>query len=404
LLLCVPLFIFYVPSANATTYYTYTFHGPFYEDGTAAAANVSCALLYVNSTIYRFYMNSTFGTYSNLTITSTSPAQQIIWNASSALNYTRRYDFLPNITSDTVNLYVPSPLTPAYIYSFSISDFYGMINPYLESSISTDGLTSHAVERWNLNSSGTVTFVMAQSGTYTLTFICNQGTYAQSFTAGSTFTNSLTILAGAIPVANATLGLNVYAEAVRLNETAVGILYTDSSNSTSALNILITHKDGVTSVNDYLYSTPSNALTLIWNDGDVDKDYYINVTSTSNGQVYEWDLIAASNQFVNPMSGLFDWLGKNVRTMPQVSTGWPTQNGITLDPAQLIAAFLIILGLAVGSYFSTGASCVIAWVIAGVMLYLHWWQGSIPMLSLAFFFTILILIDEYKKQTGGTFS
>ena len=177
------------PSGPAT--YNVTINGPYSENGVPSAGDtVIFYLSFANNTIYSHNVTSTVGVAGSIFISSTSPFTQLTWNASSTsstLNSTRVYRFAQGahgINDSVVNLYIIDPSKPAYQYTFSVSDYYGMITPFLQTSVSPDGTNSYVVERVNLNETGGyVTFVMQQYQVYTLTFICQQGTYGQTFTA-----------------------------------------------------------------------------------------------------------------------------------------------------------------------------------------------------------------------------
>lgn len=382
--------------AHATTY-TYTLHGPYYEDGGVANADVGVAVLWVNGSTLRFTMHGDGVTANTTTFTSDSAAFQILWNASTALNFTRIIDFTGAITEE-YNVYIPSPLVPAGLYAFSVTDFANMQNPYLQTSISTDGVTTNVVERRSLNTTGTVTFVMAQYGTYTLTVQSNLGSIVQQFTAENIFSTNIPVLAGAFPVTNSTVPLFT---AQRLNTSLIGIAYSDPSTLTDWLYVNITHRSGSVTINDYVTNNTGSSQSILWNDGDSDKAYLVTATAQINGVQRTWIVAIPKTASTNPFSGIFDWLGQYTPTLPHVQTGWP-EGMSSLQIAQLFGAVIIFFFLSVGSFRSVGASCILAWIVAGIMLVLGWWGGgtvyaSIPEFALAGFLSIFIAIDEAKQ-------
>ena len=380
--------------------YTYTLHGPYYEDGGVAPETVTVAVLWVDGAILRFNMTAIGSTANVTTFTSSLPAYQMIWNASNTLNYTRIIDFLPE--SEDVNVYIPAPVLPSYPYTFNVISFAGVTNAYLQTSISTDGSTWHTVERANLNSTGSPTFIMAQQGTYTLTFICDQGIYSQQFIAQNIFTESLPILAGMFPISNVTYPT---VDVSRLNSTLIGISYQDPSNSTDWFNITITHQSGSLTVLDYSNTpTSGSPQTILWNDADAEKSYNVNSTALIGTQQYIWINQAPSSASTNPWLGIWDWLGKPILTMPYTSTGWPlgmTTNNI----AQIVGAIIILFFLSIGSYRSSGPVCIIAWIMSGFMIAFGWWGNgvvgglsAIPEFALSGFIAIMIHLSEAKDS------
>jgi hypothetical protein len=383
--------------------YTVTLHGPYNEDGYAAGATILCSLTYANNTVYQFTMNSSISDVSNVTITSTSQFVQLQWNASSALNLTRLYRFIDDAANDSVNLYVIKSTQPAYLYTFSITDFYGMSNPYLEARISPDGVNSYVVERADLAEGGTVAFVMTQYQMYSIAFVCDQGTYSISFTAqiqGSPgqYPVSLNVLAGNFPSTNATT--TIFSEATRLNSTTVSLTYVDPTGNTSWVYAQIYHKQGAVDIVDYTINNTGNVQLIIWQFAQADIDYYVYVQCYSGGELRDWTLpTGTSFSETNPFIGLLDFLGQPTDTLPHVQTGWPLEM-TTGQIAQLIGAFVVMLFLCIGSFRSAGVCCLVSWIIFGVMLYLGWMGTvtpyTIPMFAFSGFVALFIAIDEGK--------
>ncbi len=384
--------------------YNVTLIGPYYEDGAVSTDTVSCLLYYANSTVYPFTLTSSLGTPGTVFISSTSPFTQLTWNASSTsatLNATRIYRFANGanaINDTTINIYILYPTKPAFEYTFSVSDYYGMIDPFLETSVSPYGNATYVVERVNLNETGGyVTFVMQQYQPYTLTFICQQGSYTQTFTpnvqgAPGQQPINLNVLAGNFPSTTSTSIITAYA-----NRTGTSTIYTTylnpTENATTWVALSISHRQGATSIIDYATNTTGDSVTFSWGLADANTEYTVTVTALSGGVTYTFTLSVPSVSGDNPWASI-DWtvIGTYMPTLPTSYTGW---GGI--DPTQLLAAMLILFALGIGSYFSTGMSCIVSWVIAGVLLAMGWWQGSIPLFCLAGFFSVLVLIDEYKK-------
>lgn len=385
--------------------YSVTLHGPYYEDGTAAAyESVYCNLYYANGTIYPFIMNSSLGEVTNLTLTSTSSFVQLQWNASSTLNYTRIYRFVADTTNDDVYIFIPKSTQPCYIYTFSIADFYGMSNPYLESRISPDGVNNYVVERADLSEGGTVAFVMTQYQMYSLSFVCDQGTYTQSFTAQvagtpGQYAVSLNVLAGNFPSTNATTGF--FLEATRLNSSTVTLSYIDSEANSSWVYIQIYHRAGSEDIVDYTVNSTGNVLLIVWDLAQEGVDYFVYVQSYSGGELHTWVLpTSRSYSDSNPFVGLLDFLGQPTGTLPYVQTGWPL--GMTTGHiAQLIGAFFVMLFLCIGSFRSAGICCIVSWIIFGVLLFLGWMGAvtpyTIPMFAFSGFVAIFIALDEGKS-------
>jgi hypothetical protein len=392
-------------NVEAQTYYSYTFHGPYWDTGYIASGNtILCQVLWMNSTAWSFSLNADNITYPDtLSFASSSKISQISWNDSSTLNFTRRIVFPNTTTTANELLRITNPTSPAAIYVFPVTDFFGMINPFLRVSHSDNGINDlYLVEQVDLSAAGTPSFVMQQYQTYTLTFICSQGTYSQQFTAENTFTNTLAVLSGMFPTANVT---QPTAFVERINSTLVGVSYIDPSNTTSGGSVLISHQSGLLTVSDYVNSNLGNITTILWNVATAGVSYNVNVTATVNGVTYIWMLVAPEEASANPWLGVFDFLGQNTATMPHVQTGWP--EGMTsAQIGEIIGACVVMLFLCIGSFRSAGACCMLSWIIFGILIYMGWigvvTPYMIPQFAFSGFIGILIMLDEAKSVARET--
>ena len=365
---------------HAQTYYTYTLHGPYYDDGSVVNnGQMGVTVLYANDSITRFWMNNTGLAVNTTVIVSTNQAVQILWTSGIA-NVSRVYYFLSNATTDEVYLHVVSSQVPAFVYTFNIADLVGMRNPYLQTSIS-NGSMNQAVERQSIGGIGIASFVMAQYGTYTLTFICDQGTMSQSFIAETTFSVNLQVLAGAFPTSFTNQSA---ASATRLNSTAIQINYTDPDAATTWIYVAITHQVGATTIIDYTDNQTANSYTTTAT-VDNQTDYYVQIQALRYNQVTQWNFVCpAPLTSTNPFTGLLDFLGS-----------WPPG----IDPAQLIGAAIIMVFLCIGSFRSAGVSCVLAWIAMGILMAMGWFSAGVPMFAFAGVFSIIVVIDEGKSTT-----
>ena len=385
--------------------YQYTFIGPYYDDGTTSTNTISAIAYWVNGVTYPFTLT---GPAASTTISANAPLTLLTWNASSTLNQTRTITFMPTPTSQSYHLFITNPNQPSFTYNFPITDFYGMTNAYLETQVSIGG-TLYTVEQVNTNNIGSPNFIMQQYQTYTLTFVCTQGSYSQQFTAGSTLTNTLPVLAGAFPTTNTTYPV---ADAERLTSTLIGITYSDPATSTDTVNFLITHMSGDTLVIDYNDIKTGTSQTILWGNADPQTSYTVTVTATiSNassayGTNPQWIITVPETASANPWLGAFDWLGQYVQTMPYTPTGWTGANGQQLSTgliAEFVGMAIILFFLGVGSYRSSGATCIIAWLMSGILIYLGWWQNgivgglsAIPSFALCGVIAIFITLSEAK--------
>lgn len=365
---------------------SYIVHGPYYEDGTVADAYVSATIFQPYNTSISFGLNGTDGTADDYSTILAQPASYMTWNCSSVENYTRAYYFLPTETFDEIWIFVPRTTEPFYPYTFIPADFYGMRNPYLESSINIDG-TKRIVERKKADINQ-ITFFMIQWHRYDLTWRCDQGTYTQSFSAETTFTTSLVVLAGAFPVSTSTMPTIT---ASRPTSTSILVSYADSLGSTVWVSVEIWHYNGALKVTDYFYNETASSLSINWTAAISTIDYYVYVQAYTNGIHYDgWRFSLPANPNVtNIFAGLFDFLG----TYP---------SGVVV--ANMVGVGIVLLFVAIGSFKSTGIACILAWAMFAILTLIGFITigdatYGVPQLFLALAVSVLVFIEERKAET-----
>lgn len=358
----------------------YIIHGPYYEDGEVATNYVNVSIYQRYNVTYSFGLNGTDSVADQVEILIAQPALYMNWNASASLNYTRSYYFLQDDYFDEVWIFVPKTTEPFYPYTFVPTDFYGMKNPYLETRINVNGVV-RTVERKSVDINQ-ITFFMIQWHNYDLTWICDQGTYTQSFNAENTFTTSLVILSGAFATNTASMPL---ASAARLNSTCIHASYADSLEATYWIYLNITHRaTGGTYELDYAVNETDSSYSLYWNLATNTTDYTVNIIAYTPLGLLSWKFpCPVTSISTNPFEGLFDFLGE-----------WGS-----LNPSQIPAVVIIMLFLAFGSTKSTGASCLIAWIIAAIFAIMGWYIVSVPIFAFAGVTSVLVWIAENKETT-----
>lgn len=400
---------------SAVTYYNYNFAGPYYYDGSIPNSNQTAvvSLLWVNGTRYDFNLTVTaLGvSVSTKNVTSTSPVYQALWNSSSSLSLYSDIDFQPLNATQNVNIYIPASSSVAFNYTFTITDYAGMTHAYLEAGLSTNGVTVNLLQQSDLNNgAGTATFVLAQYGTYTLTFLCDQGSYSQQFTAKGILSNSLLVPATAFPATNLTY-TTVNAE--RVNSSEIAIVYVDPTVSTQWATFLIYHPVGTVNIIDYYLNQTGNSQTVTWNGADPQVSYIVNVTAlltnvtSGYGFMPSWTFSIGTLPPANPFLGVFDWLGQYVNTMPYTPTGWTGANGQQISSgmiAEFVGMAIILMFLGVGSYRSSGITCIVTWIMSGILIWLGWWSNgvtgglaAVPSFAICGFIAIFIQIGEGKQ-------
>lgn len=357
----------------------YEFIGPLMDgtDDWAYGDVATLTLTSIDGTIYTHDLAPDVGWH----FTSAQLAT-VSWNASAVDNATRIIDFLPTETSGTFNIHIANPDLPTSYYLFTFTDYFGMTNPYVGIYTSEPSdLTLQ--ERHNLVTSNTVPFYLRQFYTYYIDVICDQGSYSIPFRTGAVFSQSISILAGSF-------GSNNYASsnasATRSSGTTIDFTYYNPNSTTTKDYVSVFHYSGTTEVQDYSATKTSSAnsysgtITV----GDESLNYYTKIVATEIGVNKTWiipcpALTTGQNPFV-----IIDKLG----SIPGV------------DLTQLIPLALISLFLAVGSFKSTGASCIFAAIAAGFFVVMGWYVLSTWFIGFAIFLGVLTYIAERKEEQG----
>ncbi len=374
--LCVSCLAFVVPQAQAV--YIYPVSGPYYDDGTIPNENVTVTAYFMNNTIYTFQLQGNGTHVDNVNLTSTSQISKMVWNASSANNYTRVNDIFFGLYG--TRIYIPNPATYSFVYSFTVTDFYGMSNPYLQTSVSSDGINYYVVES-KLIESNPITFVLQQYTSYRLTFRCTQGTYTQTFSAEEVFTIDLLVMHGAFLSTNTTY---IEANATRPTSTSILTQYLDPSASTTWMYYTVTHKVGTTTYTDYTYNNTGSSQSDLWSSANATVDYTVNMQALVGTETYTWTIpVSASTIGTNPFTGLITPLGT-----------WPS--GFNADELPWI--IIVICVAAIFSFWSVTAGAFLSWIIAGVFMALGWITViPVPVYGLAGVVCFLVGYAESKK-------
>jgi hypothetical protein len=164
--------------------------------------------------------------------------------------------------------------------------------------------------------------------------------------------------------------------------------------------ISIYHVSNGVEIVDYTANSTGSSQSFYWYNAIEGIDYSVDVQANVAGNTMAWTVTTSFTSNTNPFLGIFDFLGIHTDTTPQILTGWPA-NMTSAQIAQLVASAIIMLFLCLGSFRNAGASMIMAWIMAGIMLYLGWFQGgtayaAIPEFALAGFLSILIAIQEGK--------
>ena len=157
--------------------------------------------------------------------------------------------------------------------------------------------------------------------------------------------------------------------------------YLDPNATTTWLYVQITHLAGGNTIIDFTDNQTANTYTTTQT-VDNATDYTVQIQTYRDGTITEWDIPCPVTSGSNPFAGLFNYLGT-----------WPAG----IDPAQIVAAVIIMLFLAIGSYGSAGVSCILSWIITGILMAIGWFTMGVPLFVFAGILSILVVLDESKK-------
>ncbi len=385
------IFIIYgYPAEPIVSGYSYTFQPPIYDvQPQEQINNAHLFLTSITGITYQVTVNSQTSYTFNMT-----QLRSVSWNYSTALDITRTIEFLP--TDGTVNgqtvfpIFVASPHYSSGGYLFNIVDYTGSAQ-YLQL-----GRDHSVLERKSLMISGTVEFSMYQGITYTLTIVGTEGTFAQTFMAGSILSTNVLVLEGSFGNAT-TYGQDTTFKAIRQNSTCLNVYFNDLTDNVAFFNFTIYRQIGTEQFEAYSGEATNEyfPLNALWNNAEASASYTVKAWAydTSNTLLQSWTVnIPTAQQATNPWEALLDPLASQVATLPG-SAVLPTGFNVAQLPAAIIVAFV----LAVFSFKNHDVGCLLAWVIAAIMVGLGWFTVSLPAFGFALFLSILIAFSEGKK-------
>jgi len=270
-------------------------------------------------------------------------------------------------------------------------DYTGSVQ-YLE--VSTAG---YLVERRNIALMGSADFSLFQGGYYSITAIGSLGSYSQSFIAGNIYNTNFIILSGSFAEYNAPGGNQRVFSASRDENGSITIYFNDPERRgyfnftiyTHLGNDLVSVYDGVSVFNQQY------PVRFVWSDAEHRTEYTIKAYHYSNDNVLLGSWIVDISTFTsntNPFTALLAPFMVPVETLPG-SAVLPTG----FDAAQIPAAVIIGLILAIFSWKNHGIGLLLSWGIALVLVTLGWFIVSLPAFGFALVFSVLVLIGEAKR-------
>jgi hypothetical protein len=353
-------------------------YGPYFENGLLAPNHVNVTLSLQDSSSSWFVLDGSDGAADLVMLNCSTLPITLTWNITNpATNKTRTY-FVYGTTYEDVYIFLPNPDEPYYLYTFTVTDFAGLTNGYLETIINVNG-TNRIVERYSLNVINQIPFWMTWSHRYQLRLVADQGTYNYgSFIALNTQEQQIIITKDMFPIAQP--GMNVTVSALRKNATWIQLNYTDSQSLTVWLHVNIETRSGYGYVSIYSTNNTGQTQQVNWYSAHADLDYLVVATALRSSQETWSFSLHKLKSSSNPWDGLLDILG----SLP--------------FPVKYLIGFLLLLAFAgCFSFIHTAFGCVIMVIIAGLLNYLGWLDIPVTALGMAASIAVMYVIYDAKK-------
>jgi len=370
--------------------YSYTFVGPIFEADPQSSSTAFLTLTGLDGS------RNQISVATGQSYTWTTPLAAISWNFSSILNLTRTIEFLPTDGTpsgmQTFQLFTASPDYVMGIYVFSVVDYTGMAQ-FIE--VNLGGVV---VERRSLVMSGSADFTLYKGLTYSINVISiRSGVFSQLFTAGNIFSTNILLLANSFGEAPIAAERADFLSVVRSDNGSVISISFFSPSNTGHFNFTILKNVGSSSVVVYSGNILGAYLPLnfVWSEAESFSDYTVQgFHYASDGSLLRSWIVSVPVRVdkSNPWSMLLAPFSISVNTLPG-SAVLPAG----FDIAQVPAAAIIALVLAIFSWKNHGLGCILCWVVALVMVSLGWFVVSLPAFGFALFTSVLIVFVEGKR-------
>lgn len=349
-----------------TPAYQYVLYGAYNEEG-ARDGNISVRFYRPTQETLNFTLDGT-----NTTDSESAPN---IFHFDLGSNFTRVY----YVYSSFENIYVFKPTEPFNEYYFTVTDFYGVTNGYLETLINVNG-TDRIVERWKLDVLNDIPFTLSWGHTYKLRLVCDQGTHVfGSYVAGGVTSFNLIIFEGMFP--RTYPGVNVAVIARRMSATWIQTNYTDSQEITDWVLVVIQYRSGYGWLTAYSTNNTGNSQQINWYDALSQTDYIAKVTASRDGETSTWSFSCGKMPSDNPFEDLLEGLGE-----------WP------IEGKYVIGLFMVLAVLGVFSYWSMPLGCILAVMTAAFLNLIGWLNLSWNLIALAFAIGIFAWIGRAKRE------
>jgi hypothetical protein len=280
---------------------------------------------------------------------------------------------------EEIYILIPVNTTSYATYTFSIIDFAGISNAYLETLSSIDGVT-WVTERQKADVINTMPFWLTWAHRYDIRLICNRGVYSWGgFIPLGEQLQTLIVTPDMFPQAE--YGLIVTLNAERINSSLIQINYTDTDEVTDWVAVSIKYRSGFSYTVAYSTNNTGNTQQIDWNSADNETDYLTDVSIYRKGHLYDFTFnCPAPTVSANPWTGLLEVFGT-----------WP------FPAASFFAICIILMVAGIFHYAFLAAGCVVTWLIAGFLAVIGWYDIPWVSLGLAGVIAIVVAIQQSKK-------
>lgn len=354
---------------KASAWIGYTLNGAFNEDGTQNWSGVNVTMTRESQAPETFFLNGTSA--------PTATVQATVFVFDLGYNESRTY-YTVNGAAETITVVLPSG-TYYNTYYFEVVDYVGLQWGYIESVLNVNG-TDTVIERQVL-AGNELPFTMSWGRAYTMRLICDKGayTYPKPYVAGASTSFTLGVTADLFPVTPTDInGLTVRAS--RMNVTWIQAYYNDIYSNTTWVSFDI-YEYG-TSVSLYHYNVSLQTVTVNWMEAASDTDYYVVIEISHallGSKVWSFPCpVPVANE--NPFAAL-NYLG----TFP-------------FDATQIPAVIILVaVGLSF-SWYSVPIGLLVEVIVAGLLIWLNWFDVSWAWLTVSGTLIIIIALVEAKER------
>jgi len=354
-----------------TGYTTATFYGAYNEQGTRDGA--------INVTVFRpeqgaltFELNGTYNITSEV-------HPRLVYEFDLGYNESRVYYWRAGVGYE--DIYVFKPTSPYYTYYFTVVDYVGITNGYLETLINVNG-TNRVVERWKLDVLNDLPFTLSWGHAYTIRLVSDQGTYVfGTYMAGATTSFTLTVTSDMFPPSSTHIG-NVSVSVLRLDADSIQMNYSDVANETDWVWV------GIYRASDSMlfYSTNNTGYThqITWNSADNNTDYSVQVIAEHQTRGTLTWVFSASAPFTpyNPWNAL-GFLG-----------------AFPIAPNQVIGFGMVLLVFSVFSTVSAKTGIIVGILLTMVLVFVGFLDISWSWLAVTFAIAIIAVLSLAKRERG----